>query len=342
MTRQLNNLLKTAVKEENGVHAIEAKQRNEQPDHVLGLEYLARYEGLRRDPALHIHGEAQAYDAQDQANNNVRRGPALRRVSGARKGKVDERQRRHRRDQPQPVHARRRVHVGELARDRGVADGDDDKLQRGAEEKVPAPVGVLGGERGRHDASVEADGGKGAIDAVDAVLARAGPVDLAEDRHTRGQEGAEADALHRAAQNHGRGRRAEARGGGPRHQPDVAAEEDDARAPLVAEAGKGEQDDPRGEVGHGGRPGPRRLGDVDGVAERRQDDVEARGKVLAHHERHDNGNDKDDFDKGAGKDGGPLTAKTLNHLAAPTPHDQKVMDLLAPLAFRSPPSPIQA
>lgn len=258
-------------------------------------------------PAFHVDKREEEENAYDEGDVNVRRAPAIRGMTTVAQRVDNERQSRHHSEQPPPIHHSALVVVAQTRGYREQADNDDEEEEDGADVEVPTPVQELAGDGADEDAEVKADASEGAVDAVDAVLARAGPVGVAEEGEPGGQEGAEPDPLHRAAHDQGGRARGEAGGDGPHEGPEVAAQEDVAAAVDVAQAREGQEEGGRRQVGHGRGPGALRVRDLERHGDLGQDDVEAADEVLAHHHGQDHGQHEAVLGKGTLEDGRPLT-----------------------------------
>lgn len=77
----------------------------------------------------------------------------------------------------------------------------------------------------------------------------------------------------------------------------MAGQKDETTSISVTDAGEWDEQGRSGEVEDGSRPGPCRVGYVEGLCERRQGDVEATDGVLAHDEGSDDGKDEAHLDE---------------------------------------------
>lgn len=214
-----------------------------------------------RYPALNIKGDPQQDDAQDKGDDDIVRGPTMRRMCPVCNCEDDENEGGHRREQPPKVH----LHLDILALllsitmsapPRETENGtqptqeDDD----GPEPEVPPPGEKVARDSADNDTQVEAQRGKRAIEAKNEILAGAGPVGLAEDHDARREEGSGAEPLHGAGDDEHGVVLAEARDEGPDEEPGEAHVEDEITTNDVGHATKGKEEGTRHEGEDTGGP----------------------------------------------------------------------------------------
>lgn len=219
----------------------------------------------------------------------------MRGMASVCKSKDNQNQARHNGTQSPPVHANSFILLVEVSwngQESGNSNAEDDD---GTDPKVPPPGHKVGTYSPQEDAKVESQTSKGTPDGKHQILSRARPVRLSQESQTGGCKGGSANALKGSADDQHDGICAEAADKRPNHEPDVAKQKDRTGTVDVAQSRKGHQKSGSGEVNDAGGPGPRVLGDVEGVCHGRQDDVEAADEVLAHGHGHDDGHDEADF-----------------------------------------------
>lgn len=222
-------------------------------------------------------------DAQNEGDEDVWRPLALRSMGAVGDGKCRQNQARHDGHSAPVVH----LDVGILSPRRFpvARDGDErgdahDKGDDAAEPKVPPPRHVFGGRAAGDDAQKEANRGKGAPQTEDDILPRPGAVCLAEQHDTGGQERSRSQSAQRAGDDEHLVVGAEARDERPDGEPEEPGVEDDVGSVDVGETAKRQQKG-AGDEGEDARgPGLGALGDLKGLGDGGQDDVEARDEEF--------------------------------------------------------------
>ncbi len=279
------DILKTGIKQKDAKYAIGEEQSHRQAAHVLWLEQVKRQQWLLGNPALNVHCGSQQQHAQHKRDENVGRPPAIRGVGTVGDGEGGQDQARHNGYGAPIVHLDMgvlNVRLGPVAGNGDESRERHDKGDDAAQPKVPAPRHVLGGGAAGDDAQEEANGGKGAPEAEDEVLTRARAVRLAHQHDARRKEGCGSQAAQGAGDDEHLVVGAEARDEGPDGEPEEAGVEDEVGAVDVGEAAKGEEKGARDEGEDARGPGLGALGDVEGLGDVGQDDIEARDEELGH------------------------------------------------------------
>lgn len=237
--RPLIHSLEAGVEEEETEHAVGAEHGEREPLHVLWPKDFGRQQRLLRNPALNIDGCDEQKTTDDQGDIYVRGVPSVWRMSTIGKGEDDQDETRHDGDEAPPVHLDERIGVAQVPRDIKPPRYNNDKAQDGPDPEVPPPVQQIRGNSTQQDADVEANAGKGTVEAEDKVLPRAGPVGPRQQRKASRHEGTGPETLHSSTDNQHGGVDAEAADQRPNQKPGMADEEDYATPVSVSHPGEG-------------------------------------------------------------------------------------------------------
>lgn len=228
-------------------------------------------------PTLDVKGNSEQDDAENKGDDDIVGGPTMRRVCAICDGKHNEHESRYNREPPPKVHLDLCLlplwwpcRPGETEEGTEQAAQDDD----GPEPKVPPPREQVPCHTADNDPQVEAQGGKGAVQTKDEVLARAGAVGLAEDHDAGGEEGSGAESLHGAGYDEHGVVLAEAGDEGPDEEPGQASVEDEVAAKEVGEAAKGQEEGAGDEGEDTGGPYLGDGGNLELACDGGEDDVE--------------------------------------------------------------------
>lgn len=176
----------------------------------------------------------------------------------------DEDQAAHDEARPEPVH----LHVHRLAllhvrRHGEVGRHSRREDQDRADPEVPAEIKKLARQAGEEDAGEEAQRRGAAVQAEDEILARAGPVDAAEQHDAGGEEGRGSEALQGAAEVEHQLVAREAGDDRPEEEPEEPELVDGQAAVHVGETAEGQEEGGGDEREGAGGPDGGRLGDVE-------------------------------------------------------------------------------